>query len=530
MNAIDPRTDFLDRAAALIGAEHVVRPGSSDGYRDPYPLRTGRERWPGVRPGTVNEVQALVRLANETGTPLWTFSRGKNLGYGGPEPRGVEQVALDLGRLNRIHEVNAELGYAIVEPGVTFFDLFEHIQEHGLPLFTSVPALGWGSVLGNALDRGYGMSPYGDHVQQLCGMEVVLPDGDLLRTGMWALPDSPLGPVFKGGFGPNVDMLFTQSNLGVVVRGAIWLMPWPEAYAGGEILVENETDLPLLVDRIAELRRREVFQNNCLVGNVVRAGTMQGNRAKWYTGDGAIPDDVVEEMRQKMGIGQWNARFALYGDPAMIEARAKIIRDTFDLPGFEVRIRIYEGEEGRPVSYDDIAEMDKGTMSGKPTLAGLETIKWYAEDGGHIDIAPLLPARGEEVYDFYREAKRLYAEAGFDIYIGYHVYARHLVHVTMIFFENGNEEQLARARELYESVRQEAARRGYSPYRGHVDNMDEIAHEFSYNDHAVLRFQERLKDEFDPRGILAPGKQGVWPARFRDPELGRGSGVHPYEA
>ena len=45
--------------------------------------------------------------------------------------------------------------------------------------------------------------------------------------------------------------------------------------------------------------------------------------------------------------------------------------------------------------------------------------------------------------------------------------------------------------------------------------MDRIAAGFDFNDHALLRFQERIKDAVDPRGIIAPGKQGVWPARFR---------------
>ncbi|NLT26119.1 MAG: FAD-binding oxidoreductase [Microbacteriaceae bacterium] len=507
---------FLSRAAEILGAEHVIAYGDGDGYVDPYPLHTGRPPAAGVRPGSVEEVQAIVRLANETGTPLWTFSRGKNLGYGGSSPRLPEQVVVDLSRMNRIHEVDPELAYAVVEPGVTFFNLFDHIQENGLPLFVSVPALGWGSVLGNALDRGYGMSPYGDHVQQLCGLEVVLPDGSLMRTGMWALEDSPLSNIFKGGFGPNVDQLFTQSGLGIVVRAGIWLMPWPETFVSGDITVDRVEDLPELIDRIADLRRREVFQNNCLVGNVVRAAIMRGRRKDFYEGEGTIPDERVEEMKEEMGIGHWNARFALYGDAGMIRERLRIIEEAFDLPGFTVKSRVYEGRDGAPVSYDDIPEIDKTTMAGVPTLKPLETIGWYAEDGGHIDIAPLVPARGAEVLDFYSEVKELYTKHGFDLYIGYHVYARHLVHVTMIFFENGNEEQLARARALYSEVREAAARRGYTPYRGHIDNMDEIAAEFSFNDHAALRFQERLKDALDPNGILSPGKQGVWPARFRD--------------
>jgi hypothetical protein len=47
--------------------------------------------------------------------------------------------------------------------------------------------------------------------------------------------------------------------------------------------------------------------------------------------------------------------------------------------------------------------------------------------------------------------------------------------------------------------------------------MDRIAAGFDFNDHAALRFQEKLKDAVDPRGIIAPGKQGVWPARLRNP-------------
>ena len=49
----------------------------------------------------------------------------------------------------------------------------------------------------------------------------------------------------------------------------------------------------------------------------------------------------------------------------------------------------------------------------------------------------------------------------------------------------------------------------------HIDYMDRIAEGFDFNNHAMLRFQQQLKDAVDPQGIIAPGKQGVWPARFR---------------
>jgi hypothetical protein len=222
-------------------------------------------------------------------------------------------------------------------------------------------------------------------------------------------------------------------------------------------------------------------------------------------------------MRQEMGIGQWNAKFAIYGDKGLAERRLEIIRERFaGLEGFTVKARLYEGAEGAQVAYDDIAQIDRTQMAGVPTLKPLSTVAWAAENGGHIDAAPIIPARGDEVWAFYQEAKELYRRHGFDLYIGYHLYPRHMVHVTMIFFENDNQEQLARARALYSELLAAARRRGYAPYRSHVDYMDVIADGFDYGDHALRRLQETLKDALDPNGILSPGKQGVWPHRYRE--------------
>jgi len=53
---------------------------------------------------------------------------------------------LDLQRMKKIIEVNEESAFAIVEPGVSFFDLYHYIKDHKLKLWISCPAIGWGSV------------------------------------------------------------------------------------------------------------------------------------------------------------------------------------------------------------------------------------------------------------------------------------------------------------------------------------------------------------------------------------------------
>lgn len=74
-----------------------------------------------VAPRNVPDVQAIVRLANDFEIPLWPFSIGRNVGYGGAAPRVPGSVGVDMGRnMKRVLEVNEEGAYAFVEPGVTF--------------------------------------------------------------------------------------------------------------------------------------------------------------------------------------------------------------------------------------------------------------------------------------------------------------------------------------------------------------------------------------------------------------------------
>ena len=101
-------------------------------------------------------------------------------------------------------------------------DLYNELRRRGSDLWVDAAAPGWGGVVGNTLDRGIGWTPYGDHWAQQCGLEVVLANGNLVRTGMGAMPNSETWNLFKYGFGPYLDGIFTQSNYGVVTKLGIW--------------------------------------------------------------------------------------------------------------------------------------------------------------------------------------------------------------------------------------------------------------------------------------------------------------------
>ncbi|KAL3439885.1 Caleosin related protein-domain-containing protein [Aspergillus insuetus] len=138
---------------------HYVKP------YDVYEDNESRRRIPSaaVTLGSSDELWQVVKIANKLAIPLWTFSRGKNLGYAVPAPVVHGSIALDLHRMNRILEVNDELHYAVVEPGVTWTDLYNYCVENRKKVLRSTPSLGWGSVIGNTVDRGTGFGSNSNH-------------------------------------------------------------------------------------------------------------------------------------------------------------------------------------------------------------------------------------------------------------------------------------------------------------------------------------------------------------------------------
>src|SRR5271155_5097270 len=173
-----------------------------------------------VAPASTEQVQKIVRIANRHKVPLYPISTGKNLGYGGSAPAYSGSVVVDLKRMNRVIEVNEANAFALVEPGVSYFDLYRDIQERKLKVWIDCPDPGWGSVIGNALDRGggYTSANHRNHFDSHCGMEIVLPNGELLRTGMGAVPNAKTWQQYKSGCGPWIDGIFSQSNFGIVTK------------------------------------------------------------------------------------------------------------------------------------------------------------------------------------------------------------------------------------------------------------------------------------------------------------------------
>ena len=210
-------SDALRELRAVVGEDWVFADEPNlQTYRDDFsPLRGGPDEpipSAAVAPDNVEEVRQVVRIANQYAIPVWVISTGKNFGYGGPESRTPGTLVIDLKRMNRIIEVNERLAYAIVEPGVSQYDLWRHMQAQSIKLWIDGPSPAWSSLVAHTIERGVGYGLAGDRVAQICGMEVVLPNGELLRTGMAAMDNPACWANYKYGLGPVVDGLFSPDQ------------------------------------------------------------------------------------------------------------------------------------------------------------------------------------------------------------------------------------------------------------------------------------------------------------------------------
>ncbi|KAJ5182105.1 hypothetical protein N7449_012252 [Penicillium cf. viridicatum] len=507
----------MDEFKAIVGDENVIVDEGLVNLRDPYPLfEEGFEASAGLCPVSVEEIQAILRVANQHNVPLWVCSQGKNFGYGGPAPRVAGAIVLSLQRMKRILEVNEKLAYIVVEPGVTFFEVCNHFAENKINLWMSVPALGWGSVLGNTLDRGHGYTISGDRQHFIGSMEVVLPSGEILRTGQWAVPNSPSAHACGNSFGPQVDGLFLQSNLGIVTKLAVAVDIAPASFMDIKIHCPEVDDIAPLIDTLQQLDREGITQSHHMITNINHFASHDTVKHQQQSAQGPLTPETIAYLKEKYNTGYWRCVAALYGPKDLVLARWKRIQEVVstNIPSGRIENTFHEGENGRPVDNTKIDSLYAGVPTMNPIkLADYNLPADGSGAGAHIDTTLILPCEGATVLAWFKKAKAIMEFAGVDPFIGCHVFPKYILFVQEYVFDKTNPKHREAGRKLIKSLLEEAKKNGFANYRSHIQHMDEVQNLYGYNGHIYRRFVETLKAALDPNGIISPGKQGIWPPK-----------------
>jgi (+)-pinoresinol hydroxylase len=500
-------------------------------YRDSYSPLWGQadERLTSaaVAPASVEQVQQIVRTANRYKVPLYPISSGKNLGYGGSAPNLSGSVVVDLKRMNRVLECDDKRHYALLEPGVAYFDLYRHIQDNKLNVWLDTPDPGWGSVIGNALDHGVGYTPpqFRNHWGAHCGLEVVLPNGEVMRTGMGAIPNANSWQDYPYGFGPVVDGLFSQGNYGIVTKMGIWLLPAPEAYASGTITVPKHDDLIRLVEIVNYLENQGITNGMPNIGFGLGGGFGPGGPVPsgaplTPNSDGTVDIAALERYAAANNRPFWNVRLQFYGPKNVVAAQWEYAKSKFtqiagsiatDGPSYDL-----------PLQPEQLANVQQVAF-GVPNLSifsiGIRSEFNPTPSNGHMWFSPVIPRTGEAIF----EAQKTLWRIGQDVGMPFNrwsmpttFYARAFIFIAAVTVTKNPETDRKNIQAFRDFVRI-AGEHGYGEYRTHPLFQDNVMDVYSFNDHALRRFCEELKEGVDPNGIMAPGRGGIWSKRHPRP-------------
>src|SRR5215213_2317833 len=214
MDLVSELRDILPEDRIRADGEEVERHGGGIfTYHDAHPPDAV------VFPKDRDEVVNLLRFASERGVPVVPFGQGSSLEWQTIPTRGG--ISVDFGLMDEILEIRPGDFLARVQPGVTHGTLNGRLEEHGL-FFPVDP--GWDASLGGMVATnasGTNAVRYGAMRDQVLGLEVVLADGTVMRTG---------GMAMKSSAGYNLTGLFvgSEGTLGVFTEIVLRLYPIPE--------------------------------------------------------------------------------------------------------------------------------------------------------------------------------------------------------------------------------------------------------------------------------------------------------------
>lgn len=518
----------LDEWRSAIGPENVITQPCVLADAEIATFRTAHAIPAIVRPGNRDQVQACVRIANAARVPVYAVSTGKNWGYGSRVPP-ADACLMELARMNQIVDFGEELGYVAVEPGVTQGQLYDFLLSKGARLWMDAAGAGRdSSVVGNTLERGFGHTPYGDHFANVCGIEAVLADGEVVNTGFSRFAGAKAGPLYRWGLGPVVDGLFSQSNLGIVTRMTLWLMPTPEYFQGFYFRCDRAGDLPELINALRPLRLNGTLPSAIHLANDYKVvSAIQQYPWELTSGSTPLQPESMKPLRKKYNCGFWNGSGGLYGTRGQVSEARRLLQKA--LRGKVAKLQFVDDRKlelaerfAKPYgaitgwNLTRVLELMRplhGLMQGIPTDQPLRSCYWRKRSipdqmdldrdlCGLLWCAPIAPLDGADAAAIAETSTRILLKHGFEPMISLTLLTERTIGcVIAITYDREVPGEDDKAMACHQQLLKELNDQGYFPYRLGIQSMDQMQGENGYN--SLLRI---LKNALDPNGILSPGR------------------------
>jgi 4-cresol dehydrogenase (hydroxylating) flavoprotein subunit len=473
----------------------------------------------------------VMRIARQHGTPVYPISTGRNWGYGTALPTQDGCTILDLSGLRRILHFDVELGVVTVEPGVTQGMLADFLAQGSHDFLVPVSGAGPScSLLANALERGYGITPNADHFSAVTDLEAVLADGSVYRGALRELGGEDLGRLFRWGIGPHTAGLFTQSGFGIVTRMSIALARRPACVMA---CLFSLADDRLLEPAVVRVRETLAALPGVVGGiNLMNRHRVLAMAAPYPAGqlgpDGLISPAVVDALGRQYQVAPWTGLATLYGTLGVVAAARREMRARFR--GVASRMMFFTPQRARmlarwtarlPGALGQRLSRTAATLAqsldlvdGQPNETALPLCYWRggkppaqglmdpARDGcGLLWSAPLVPMRSQTVRDYVNMVHRVTALHGIEPLVTLTSISERLFDSTIpILFDRGSSTQQERAWQCRQALFDQGLALGCAPYRVGADCWSMLNPGLPQ----AATFNRRLKRALDPEQLISP--------------------------
>ena len=350
--AVQPMSGAVDGVIAelqrLLGVAHVITDRTEREFYSQDVYRAGALPAAVIRPGSTEELAAALKLIAPSGLAI--VPRGGGMSYtDGYLPQRADSITVDMLRMNRVLEINAEDCYVTVECGATWKELCDALEPHGVRTPYYGPLSGLRSSIGGALSQGsifLGSAQYGTAAESVIGLDVVLADGSMLRLGSHANRN---GQPFFRQVGPDTMAMFLSDtgSLGIKARATFRLIrPQRES----RYLPFSFDTAAGLFAAMAEVARADVvaeqfaFDPGLQAVRMKRVSLMEDDKSlgKLVKGTGGLKGlvegaKVVMAGRNFLKEGAFSVHLSLDGRDAVdADAKAAIVRRIMARGGTEV--------------------------------------------------------------------------------------------------------------------------------------------------------------------------------------------------
>ena len=482
----------LEELGQIIGSQNVAdRSEVLQGYSNDLSFVQRIRPGAAVKANSAEAVKAIVKWANETLTPLVPVSSGAPHFHGATVPGVGGAVVVDLSGMKKIMRVDRRNRVAMIEPGVTFEELIPAVEKAGLAPFMPLLPRSRKSVLTGFLERTPITTPrfHWEPQDPLQCVEVIYGTGDLMRTGSATIPVSlekqwALGKAQIRGMGPSqVD--FTRLLQGA--QGTMGIVTWatikcrPLAKCKKMFLIPSE-DLSPLIEMAYGITFKKLGDELLVLNNVSLAAILGKDREEIETlraqlppwvlllgiqGAGVLPEERVAYQQAESADVARSVGLELKG--AIPGARAEKVSELLSRPSSEPHWKLRLHGASSEIFF--LTTLDKAPEFVE-TVRGLAARNRY--DGERIGVYVQPTVQGTNC------------------------------HVEFTFsYAPQSRQEADKVRRLMEEGSEALAGRGAFFSRPY-GSWARVA--YAREDAQVVIGQRKLKDIFDPNGILNPGK------------------------